>query len=109
MGTTVGDSYKMGNILWQDGTMAEGKIVGAGGSATGDLTISNVGIGYTPLDGNKTFPGVNLVTITGTGRGATADIYIENGVAAAATISNGGTGYSVGDVLGITTLSLIHN
>ena len=106
LGTTVGDSYKMGNILWQDGTMAEGKIVGAGGSATGDLTISNVGIGYTPLDGNKTFPGVNLVTITGTGRGATADIYIENGVAAAATISNGGTGYSVGDVLGITTIGI---
>jgi len=106
LGTTVGDSYEMGNILWQDGTMAEGKIVGSGGSATGDLTIANVGMGYTPLDGNYTFSGVNLVTYSGTGKGATADIYIENGVAAAATISNGGTGYSVGDVVGITTIGL---
>ena len=96
----------MGNRFDQLGTLASGNLVGAGGSVTGDLTISNPGIGYTPLDGNKTFPGVNLVTITGEGRGATADVYVANGVAAAATISSGGSGYTVGDVLGITTIGL---
>ena len=107
LGTTVGDSYEMGNIIIQDGTMAEGNIVGSGGSITpSGLSITNAGIGYTPLDGNQTFSSVNLVTVTGTGRGAVANVYVNNGVAAAATITNGGTGYSVGDVLGITTIGL---
>ncbi len=104
---TVGDSYEMGNIIIQDGTMAEGNIVGSGGSITpAGLSITNAGIGYTPLDGNQTFNSVNLVTVTGTGKGAVANVYVNNGVAAAATITNGGTGYSVGDVLGITTIGL---
>ena len=107
LGTTVGDSYEMGNIIIQDGTMAEGNIVGSGGSITpSGLNITNAGIGYTPLDGNNTFSSVNLVTITGTGKGAVANVYVNNGVAAAATITSGGTGYSVGDVLGITTIGL---
>jgi len=104
---TVGDSYEMGNTIIQDGTMAEGNIVGAGGSIIpAGLNITNAGIGYTPLDGNQTFGSVNLVTITGTGKGAVANVYVNNGVAAAATITNGGTGYSVGDVLGITTIGI---
>jgi len=107
LGTTVGDSYELGNTIIQDGTMAEGNIVGSGGSITpSGLSITNAGIGYTPLDGNQTFNSVNLVTVTGTGRGAVADVYVNNGVAAAATITSGGTGYSVGDVIGITTIGL---
>ena len=105
LGTTVGDSYEMGNRFDQMGTLASGNLVGAGGSA-GGINITAAGIGYTPIDGNYTFSSVNLVTITGTGRGAVADIYVNNGVAAAATITSGGTGYSVGDVLGITTIGL---
>lgn len=44
-------------------------------------------------------PEIALTSITGTGRNATANITITNGVAVAATISNGGTGYVVGDIL----------
>tara|TARA_B100001175_G_scaffold262601_1_gene232024 strand:+ start:1039 stop:8625 length:7587 start_codon:yes stop_codon:yes gene_type:complete len=106
LATTVADSYADGNTFSQDGTNATGNLVGAGGSATGTLSISNVGIGYTPLDGNKSFSSVNLVTVTGHGRGAVANVYIENGVAAAATITSGGSGYQVGDVIGITTIGL---
>ena len=63
------------------------------------MTITNPGIGYTPASGSTTFPGVNLVTISGSGSGAVANVSIENGVAIAATISgNGGVGYQVGDV-----------
>ena len=69
--------------------MAEGNIVGSGGSIIpAGLSITNAGIGYTPLDGNQTFDSVNLVTITGTGKGAVAEVYVNNGVAAAATITN---------------------
>ena len=54
----------------------------------------------------KKFDGVNLVTITGNGYGAQADIYISSGTVGVATLVNGGTGYQVGDVLGITTIGL---
>jgi hypothetical protein len=106
LGTTVGDSYVEGNTFSQDGTNATGNLVGAGGSATGTLSIANVGIGYTPLDGNLTFSNVNLVTVTGEGRGAVGNVYIENGVVGACTITSGGSGYQVGDVVGITTIGL---
>ena len=106
LGTTVGDSYVEGNTFSQDGTNATGNLVGAGGSATGTLSIANVGIGYTPLDGNLTFSNVNLVTVTGNGKGAVGNVYIENGVVGACTITSGGSGYQVGDVVGITTIGL---
>ena len=106
LGTTVGDSYVEGNTFSQDGTNATGNLVGAGGSATGTLSIANVGIGYTPLDGNLTFSNVNLITVTGQGKGAVGNIYIENGVVGACTITSGGSGYQVGDVVGITTIGL---
>lgn len=109
LGTTVADSgYEIGNTFYQLGTNATGDLVGTAGSAVGNLSISNAGLGYTPADGSFTFSGVNLVTITGNGRGATADISIKDGsiVASGATISNGGSGYQVGDVLGITTIGI---
>ena len=45
-------------------------------------------------------------TITGFGRNATANITITNGVASAATIFNGGSGYVIGDVVGITSVGI---
>jgi hypothetical protein len=107
LGTTLADSgYVVGNTFSQSGTNATGNLVGVAGSASGTLSVSNAGIGYTPSIGGYTFNGVNLVTITGNGRGATADISIANGVAVAATITNGGVGYQNGDVLGITTIGI---
>ena len=106
LATTVADSYELGNTFSQDGTNATGNLVGAGGSATGTLTIANVGIGYTPLDGNLTFTGVNLETVTGQGRGAVGNVFIENGQVGACTVTSGGSGYEVGDVVGITTIGL---
>ena len=107
LGTTVADAYEFGNTFFQSGTNATGDLVGTAGSAVGNLSITNVGLGYTPADGGQTFAGVNLITLTGNGRGATADITIRNGsiVASGATINNaGGSGYQVGDVVGIATI-----
>jgi len=109
LGTTVADTgYEIGNTFFQDGTNATGDLVGTAGSVTGNLSISNAGLGYTPADGSYTFSGVNLITITGSGRGATANISILNGsvVASGATIDAGGSGYQVGDVLGISTIGI---
>ena len=107
LGTTLSDTgYAIGNEFYQTGTNATGSLVGSAGTATGALNIINAGIGYTPISGGYTFGGVVLDTITGHGRGATADISVSNGVAVAATVSGVGTGYQVGDVLGITTVGL---
>ncbi len=107
LGTTLGDSgYSIGNEFYQLGTNATGSLAGVAGTATGALNIINAGIGYTPISGGYTFGGVVLDTITGNGRGATADISFSDGVAVGATISGVGTGYQVGDVLGITTVGL---
>jgi hypothetical protein len=106
LGTTVADNrYVMGNTFSQVNNTATGDLVGVAASATGTMTITNPGIGYTPAGGFASFPGVNLVTISGSGSGAVADVSIQNGVAIAATISgNGGDGYQVGDVLSINTI-----
>ena len=107
LGTTIADNgYVMGNTFYQEGTNATGNLGAVAGAAYTSLNIINAGIGYTPVDGQFQFNGVVLDSVTGNGRGATADLYISNGVAIAATVSIGGTGYQVGDVLGITTVGL---
>ncbi len=100
LGTTVQDSgLTLGNTILQVGTNATGNYVGSAGTSFGPLSIINPGVGYTPSLGSQVYTGVALTSITGNGRNATANITITNGVAVAATISNGGTGYVVGDVL----------
>ena len=105
--TTITDTgITVGNIISQDGSNATGRLAGAAGTATGNLTISNAGVGYTPSSGSQVYSGVSLNTITGAGRNATANITITNGVAAAATIASGGSGYVLGDVVGITSVGI---
>ena len=106
LGTTLADNrYELGNTFFQAGSDATGDLVGVAASATGTLSITNPGIGYTPGDGSFTFSNVNLVTVTGDGSGATAEISIADGVAVAATITgNGGNGYQVGDVVSISAI-----
>ena len=101
LGTTVTDTgIAVGNLVTQENTNASGRFVGYGGSATGTLTLTNVGAGFTPTSGGHyTFTGIALTSLTGNGLNATADITIENGVAIGATIVNGGKGYVIGDLL----------
>jgi hypothetical protein len=100
IGTTVVEpDLEFGNTILQVGKNNSGTLVGYAGSATSTLTITNSGIGYTPSSGGYTFAGVALTSVTGNGLNATADIYVEGGVAVGATINEGGKGYSVGDVL----------
>ena len=97
------NAYRLGNTFQQDGTNATGNLVGAGGSATGTLTVSNAGAGYLPATGAET-RNISLTTLSGNGSGASADITFQNGVAIAATIAtdSGGSAYQVGDVLSIS-------
>ena len=101
LGTTLSVSNlpTLGNTIVQKNSSVTGNYVGYAGSCSGNLTIVNSGIGYTPSSGNRTFTGVALTSVTGTGKNATANIHISNGVAVAATIQSGGTGYIIGDLL----------
>jgi len=72
------------------------KVLGAIGVGSA-LTLTNTGAGFTA--GAATYSNVPLVARTGRGAGAKANISVNSGVAVAATVSIGGTGYSAGDVL----------
>jgi hypothetical protein len=107
LGSTIEENQiEFGNTIIQNSNNASGNYVGAGGSAFGNLTIVNSGIGYTPSLGSLTYQNVPLIPITGSGKNASANITIQNGVAIAATIFNGGSGYSTGDIVSIQNIGL---
>ena len=109
LASTISDpNLTIGNTILQDGTNASGNYVGSAGIATGSLNIINAGIGYTPSSGISTFSGISLQSVTGNGRDATATITISNGVAFAATITSGGSGYQVGDVVRIDSIGAVN-
>jgi len=98
----TGSGLTLGNTVQQDLSDGSGDYVGSAGSATGSLNIVNGGIGYV---GPATYFNESLVSLTGTGADATADIEIDSsGVAIAASITSGGSGYVAGDVLTVETL-----
>ena len=109
LGTTVSGLYdsdlQVGLTISQSTTNATATLVGFAGSATGNLTLTNAGIGYSTISGSAVHTNVPLVSLTGDGESATADITVTNGVAVAATIVSGGSGYVVGDVLTVSSLS----
>ena len=98
-GNSAGNNFISGTDISQVGSNFRGTVVGLAGSAIGDISIVNAGAGYTPSSGQFTHIGVSLTTITGNGVDAKADITVNGGVAIAATISTGGNGYNVADVV----------
>tara|TARA_Y100001935_G_scaffold247024_1_gene242352 strand:- start:10921 stop:18507 length:7587 start_codon:yes stop_codon:yes gene_type:complete len=103
IGTTVNQinvTYPLvpGNRVTQQNTSATGILEQFTGIATGDLTITNPGIGFTPQSGELTFTGVALTALTGRGTDVTADLHIKDGIAIGATINDGGTNVVLGDV-----------
>jgi len=102
IGSNLEDAnLKAGYTIKQFGSNATGDYVSSAGIATGTLNIINSGIGLTPTSGGFVFPDVKLSSVTGSGVNATAKITVENGVATGATITAGGDGYVIGDVLSI--------
>lgn len=71
-------------------------LVGAIG-INSDLSITNAGTAFTSA--STTYADVNLISLSGKGAGAKAKITVSGGVAVAATVSIGGTGYAFGDSL----------
>lgn len=86
-----------GVSITQSGSNATATLSGIGGSITvgAGVTISTVGTGYT----NGTFTDISLITETGFGKDAKATIGVVSSGIATVTITNGGSGYAVGDSL----------
>ena len=76
------------------------KILGSIGIGS-QLSLSSVGAGFTA--GAVTYTNVPLVAKTGKGFGAKVNLSVNSGVAVAATVSIGGTGYAAGDVLTVNS------
>lgn len=90
-------------------TSATGKLVKTAGSigvgsltgAVSNLTVNNVGSGVTPSTGDFYYSNVGLTPVTGGGSGGLAILQVTGGSVGVITVTNGGTGYSVGDVVSV--------
>lgn len=112
LGSTVATrDFNIGSRFTQVGnTLAEGNLVKSLGAIkinttgleAGGITTNRVGSGLTPSASNFTYTGIALTSITGNGSGAIANIRVVNGSVGVVTVTSGGTGYAVGDVLGAT-------
>ena len=87
-------------------TAIQGYIEQVGGPIN-TFGISNAGVGFKP---SQTYNNVQLYAITGRGTGATATVATNSSgqlSSISLTSNTGGSGYVVGDVLGITTSSVL--
>lgn len=98
-------NIKVGNTILQANSNAYGKYIDSAGPADGTLNIINSGIGYTPSSGISTYYDVDLITLTGHGKDATADITVTDGEISSAEVKSGGSGYVVGDTFTVDDLS----
>ncbi|BCU96968.1 MAG: hypothetical protein CM15mV14_0980 [uncultured marine virus] len=85
-------------------TAISGIVEKAGGTANA-MTKTNVGVGYS----QGTYAAVPLYNITGSGTDATATIVInaQGQINADPSSISGGSGYVIGDVLGLTTSTMV--
>lgn len=100
--TYVLDSILVPGKKVTDGTATYGFVERVGGPISGQSGITGVatGIGYS----TGSFPSVNLYNISGSGSGAKANLVIDaSGGLTSISIASTGNGYSIGDILGITT------
>ena len=110
IGTTIPDTaglvpgVKIGQF-GNDGASAQ--LINIAGVAATETSIVNPGAGYTPSNGFLVYTDIPLITQTGEGSGAVANVVVNNGEVGFVTITNGGgKNYAQGDTLGIGTLGL---
>ena len=121
--TPSSTTFTMANVDPADPTLASKSATGtvrtivtsADGNAQGAATeyregiASNVdnaaitgGSNYSPTTATEVYGFVPLTSVTGTGTGAYADITVTAGQVTDVDLRRGGTGYSVGDLLGVS-------
>jgi hypothetical protein len=98
--TSVPSDFKPGCDVIQtplNSSQVNSKLIGVGGEIIvgSGVSISNAGLGYT----NGTFSNINLLTKSGNGSGAIADIVVSGNKISSVNITNGGFSYLPGDTL----------
>ena len=92
---TVSDVTTKGSVFATGGPI---DIVDGPGIAV-TFSHQNTGIGITPLVGNLEYNNVTFTSLTGFGQNAKATVRVAGGTVDRITMTDGGTGYAVGDVL----------
>jgi hypothetical protein len=104
LSTSEQNSLVIGNTISQSTntnfTSNLRSLVGAVGIGS-TLTLTNVGSGFT--SGATVYSNISLVSLTGFGRNAKVNLSVSSGVAVAATITDGGSGYAAGDTLTVSS------
>jgi hypothetical protein len=110
LGVTIPDTAGLvpGVKISQFGNLnASATLINVAGVAHTEANVINPGVGYTPSSGFLVYTDIPLVTQTGEGSGAIANVVVNNGEVGFVTITNGGgKNYAQGDTLGIGTLGL---
>ena len=110
LGVTIPDTAGLvpGVKIGQFGNLnASAQLINVAGVAATEATVVNPGAGYTPSNGFLVYTDIPLITQTGEGSGAVANVVVNNGEVGFVTITNGGgKNYAQGDTLGIGTLGL---
>ena len=101
-------SGTVGTIVKSADGDAQGKVTE---TRFGVLTgVDNAGLTggslYTPTTGSKIYKSVALTAITGTGTGAVANITVTAGQVTDVDITRGGTGYAIGDKVGVNSTNV---
>jgi len=114
LGNTITTPLTPGVTVSQfNNTNATGILVNTTGSikiqSTTALTSNNVGSGLTPSSGSYTYTNVDVVSVTGIGTGAKAQVTVTNGALGVSTVTTGGQGYSLGDVVTLKLGALSQN
>jgi len=94
--TQVGNTLTEGNLVKSLGAIK----INTTSTEAGGITTNTVGTGLTPSASNFTYTGIALTSITGNGSGAVANIRVVSGAIGVVTVTSGGTGYAIGDILG---------
>jgi hypothetical protein len=100
-------------ITQLNNTITTGKLVSTTGAigigSTLAIVLNNVGSGLTPSSGSFTYNNVELISLSGIGSDALAQITVTNGNIGVATVTTGGQGYKVGDLLSVKLGQLSQN
>ena len=120
-------TFTYANVDGADPTKASASVTGttrtivtsADGNAQGAVTETRYGVltnvdnanitggsGYSPSAGTLVYINVPLVATTGTGTGATADFTVTAGQITDIDVKTGGTGYEIGDLIGVSAANV---
>ena len=97
----VGELTNGTKVLQLNNSFFSGYVAGLSGAVGVGSTLSITSSGIAFTNGFKTYSNVDLISLNGRGFGGKVNLSVQNGVAIAATVSVGGTGYTFGESLTI--------